>query len=157
MDALDALGFQEIEFSLNGGGDDGECHLSLVRMNDGSIRERLPDFPIAFAVSGQAISLEDFLSDHTAEVPEEDWVNNDGGSGTVVYYPDRKGGDPRIDCLMSYGEGEDDEDFCDVLFDDRFYDEDDGPEDKGHHDGTESEQQDDALIVDTNIVGREAA
>lgn len=54
------------------------------------------------------------LEDIAAEAPEGDWVNNEGGRGTVSFFPTEEDEDARLVCDMIYGDEDDDE------FDDGF-------------------------------------
>lgn len=163
---LAGLGIAEVHYDLSGGGDSGECTLESVVMTDGSIGDGLPDMTISFTAAGHRIALDDFLSDHAAEVPEDNWCDNDGGSGTVVYRPGAEDEDERIECCMSYGD-EDDFDYDDQDQDDDDIDLDDvdliddGDDDEGEGDDDAPPGQDvepePRITVNSDLEERKAA
>lgn len=116
---LAALGIVEVTYMLSGGGDSGECELERVVYGNGRREIALPSIPIGFSNDGTILLLGDVLENIAEEEPDGDWVNNEGGHGTVSFYPMEPGASSRIVCDMSYGDDgeEEDEDFDD-LFDD---------------------------------------
>ena len=50
--------------------------------------------------------LQNELEDIVAEAPEGDWVNNEGGQGTVVVRPFEDEEEERIECDITYGDEE---------------------------------------------------
>lgn len=112
MALLCALGIEEIEFSLDGGGDSGDTTLEHVRCADSHEESRLPDIPIGFHSLGEVYTLERYLEDLASDLPEGDWVNNEGGYGEVFIRP-KADEDERFECNMTFRdeddyEGEDD-------------------------------------------------
>ncbi|MEX0408740.1 DUF6878 family protein [Aquibium sp. LZ166] len=119
MALLGALGIEEIEFSLNGGGDSGDTTLEHVRYADGHDENRLPDIPIGFHPHGEAYTLERYLESLASDLPEGDWVNNEGGYGEVFLRP-MADEDERFECNMTFrdeDEYEDEDDFDEDLDD----------------------------------------
>lgn len=114
---LRALEITEIEFSLNGGGDSGQVTLEQVTYQDGRVTHELPDIPVAIRNGGDVRKLPDVVEDLAADAPEGDWVNNEGGYGTVVIRPFEEDVDLVIDCDMTFRDegdyGDDDDDFGD--------------------------------------------
>ena len=114
---LAALGIQEIEFSLNGGGDSGDTTLEHVRYADGHDENRLPDIPIVFHPHGEAYTLEGYLENLASDLPEGDWVNNEGGYGEVFIRP-MADEDERFECNMTVRDEDEYEDDFDEDLDD---------------------------------------
>src|SRR5690606_2922560 len=116
---LRALAITEIEYSLSGGGDSGESTLERVTYREGDDKATLPDVPIFITDSGQIRHLPDLLESIVVDAPEGDWVNNEGGYGTVYVRPFEEDDDLTIDCDMTfredgdYGDDDDDEEFID--------------------------------------------
>jgi hypothetical protein len=73
MALLGALGVEEIEFSLDGGGDSGDTTLEHVRYADGRDENHLPDIAIGFHPRGEAYTLERYLENLASDLPEGDW------------------------------------------------------------------------------------
>lgn len=129
---LRALQITEIEYSLSGGGDSGETMLERVTYRNDPQAHDLPDIPIFIGDRGEIRHLPELLENIVADAPEGDWVNNEGGYGTVYVRPfeDEEEEELIIECDMSYREdgdyGNDDGDdqFVD---DDLVDDDDDGP------------------------------
>lgn len=125
---LRALQITEIEYSLSGGGDSGETTLERVTYRNDPLANDLPDIPIFIGDRGEIRHLAELLENLVADAPEGDWVNNEGGSGTVYVRPFEDEEALIIDCDMSYREdgdyGDDDED--EFVDDGPIDDEDDG-------------------------------
>lgn len=109
MALLGALGIEEIEFSLDGGGDSGDSTLEHVRYADGHEDSRIPDIAIGFHPRGEAYTLETYLENLASDLPEGDWVNNEGGYGEVFIRPTADE-DERFECNMTFRDEYDDED-----------------------------------------------
>ena len=109
MALLGALGIEEIEFSLNGSGDSGDTTLEHVRYADGHEENRIPDIAIGFHAGGEAYTLERYLENLASDLPEGDWVNNEGGYGEVFIRPTADE-DERFECNMTFRDEYDDED-----------------------------------------------
>ncbi|MBN9499706.1 MAG: hypothetical protein J0H39_23385 [Alphaproteobacteria bacterium] len=128
---LRAIGIQELEYSLDGGGDSGDSTLERIQHVDGRLLDGLPDIPTGIDGTGRARTLSWLLDDLVADLPEGDWVNNEGGYGTVIIRPFEEDDDLRFECDMTfreegdYGGEDDDEEFEDEDFDS----DDDGAED----------------------------
>lgn len=108
LDALAALGIVEVVYSLDGGGDSGEACLSHVVHEDGRQEESLPPMPVGFDNMGNVWDVETYLNEVAAEYPDENWVDNDGGYGTVTFLPTAEDGD-RIEYELSFRDEEEDE------------------------------------------------
>lgn len=122
---LRALRITEVEYSLSGGGDSGEVTLEHVRYEDGRISHELPSVPIAILNNGTVALLDDALENIVADAPEGDWVNNEGGQGTVIVHPFEDGEDAILECNVTFNDYEDDDD--DGFIDDDDDDPDDDP------------------------------
>jgi hypothetical protein len=44
------------------------------------------------------------------DLPEGDWINNEGGYGTVILRPQENDPDLQVECAMTYRDGYEDED-----------------------------------------------
>jgi len=116
---LTALGIQELEYTLDGGGDSGDSTLDRIQHVDGRTLEKLPDIPIGIDGTGRPRTLSWLLDDLVADLPEGDWVNNEGGYGTVIIRPFEEDEDLCFECDMTFREGgdyggeDDDEEFED--------------------------------------------
>lgn len=118
---LAALGVDEIIYSLNGSGDSGDSDLDGVRYADGRDATGLPAIAIGFHADGQPRMLAAYLDDLASDEPDGDWVNNEGGYGTVTFRPRADEPCERVECDMTYreegdyGDDEDPDDFEDEL------------------------------------------
>lgn len=110
VDLLRALDIEAIVFDLNGGGDSGETTLEELRYRDGRTPGEIPQLPIAITSYGAVATLGYYLSDTAADAPEGDWVNNEGGYGTVTILPFAAVADDCLTCEMTYREEYDDDD-----------------------------------------------
>jgi hypothetical protein len=119
---LTAIGIQEVEYSLDGGGDSGATTLERIQHVDGRVLETLPRIPIGIDGGGRPYMLEALLDDLVADLPKGDWVNNEGGYGTIVIRPFEDEEDVCFDVDMAYREegdyGDDEEEFLDDDIDD---------------------------------------
>lgn len=123
---LRALAITELEYSLSGGGDSGESTLERVRYQDGPDRTYLPEIPIFITDTGQLRHLSELLYSIVADAPDGDWVNNEGGYGTVYVRPFEDDVDLAIECDMTFRDdgdyGDDDEeDFVDEDLEDEAF------------------------------------
>lgn len=118
---LRSLRIEEVCFELNGGGDSGDTTLRHVRYQGASETQvELPQFKIGLNSYGQPVDLADILEQFASDVPDIDWINNDGGSGTVTLRPLEEPED-WIENTVTYHEPDDDleeDDFQDDEFDD---------------------------------------
>lgn len=114
IDLLRALEVETITFSLNGGGDSGETSVDEVRYLHGRIAHDVPPVPIAITNDGQLVQLDALLANTAADAPDGDWVNNEGGFGSVTVQPFEDDPFDWLVCDMTYRdddpEEEDDED-----------------------------------------------
>jgi hypothetical protein len=109
---LKALQVSEIRYCLSGGGDSGTAELEHVLYCDGR-HGPLPSVTIGITGGGGIVCLDERLECVVADIPDGDWVNNEGGYGHVVLRPQESDEDLRVDCDMTYGEETDDPDFED--------------------------------------------
>jgi hypothetical protein len=115
---LKQLQIAEVQYSLSGGGDDGTTTLEQVIDKDGN-PATLPKVTIGISDHGQVVLLAERLDDIICNIPEGDWINNEGGYGTVTLRPQESDEDQQVECDMTYGEDESDyEDEDNVDFDD---------------------------------------
>lgn len=120
---LRTLQITKIEYSLNGGGDSGETTLERVTYRNDPLAHDLPDIPIFIGDRGEIRHLSELLENLVADAPEGDWVNNEGGYGTVYVRPFEDEEDLTIDCDMSYREdGDYGDDGDDQFVDDELVD-----------------------------------
>ena len=114
LKVLEALGIEEAVCCISGGGDQGAAEIEAVRYRDGREmcgNHALPKVTIGIA-GGSAVTLADRLLDLVYGLPDGDWINNEGGHGTVTLRP-FDAGDPVI-CEMEYHDEYDGEsDFAD--------------------------------------------
>lgn len=124
---LRAIDIQELEYALSGGGDSGEATLERIQHVDGRHIDRLPTIPVGIDGGGRPYMLADLLDGLVTDLPEGDWINNEGGYGTVTIRPFEDDEYLCFDCDMTYGEeddgGDDDEEFVDEDDDDADHDE----------------------------------
>lgn len=119
---LRALGITTVLYSLNGSGDSGETTLERVEYESGKVAHELPDVPVAIGDSGLVYKLPDLLENIVADAPQGDWVNNEGGYGSVTVMPFEDEDDLYFECDMTFRDegdyGDDDDDFVDEDEDD---------------------------------------
>lgn len=141
---LRALAISEIEYSLDGSGDSGEVQLEHVVYQDGRFAHDLPPVPVTISSDGQVVRLDEALERIVADAPEGDWVNNEGGYGTVVVRPFAGDDELVVDCDIAYRDeedyGDDEDEFDDNVADQGF----DGFEDELSPDLPASEPEENA-------------
>lgn len=136
MNLLRALGIEEIEYHLDGGGDSGDTNLERILYADGREDTHLPELPISFSSRGEIHTLGHYLDDLASNLPEGDWINNEGGSGEVFIRP-RADEEDWFECNMTYHDEDDSEDD----FEEDDLDDDDDP-------ATIDPHQHDAVLAD---------
>jgi hypothetical protein len=109
---LKALQISEIRYCLSGGGDSGTAELEHVLYRDGHYGP-LPAVTIGITDVGGIVCLDERLEHFVADIPDGDWVNNEGGYGHVALRPQESDEDLRVECDMTYGEEDSDPDFED--------------------------------------------
>ena len=109
---LNALAVTEVRYCLSGGGDSGTAELDHVLYRDGR-QGPLPSVTVAITGCGGIVCLDERLDDLVSNLPDGDWVNNEGGYGHVTLRPQEVDEDLRIECDMTYGEDSGDPDFED--------------------------------------------
>jgi hypothetical protein len=123
LNVLRVLDIEEVTYRLDGGGDSGTVYLEAVMYRDGREVSTLPKITIGITCGGYTITLADWLLDLIYDIPDGDWINNEGGRGNVRLRPFEADG--QVLCAITYGEeGTDEPDFdddeCpDTGFDDR--------------------------------------
>jgi hypothetical protein len=109
---LNALQISEVRYCLSGGGDSGTAELDHVLYRDGR-HGPLPSVTVGITGCGGIVCLDERLEDLVSNVPDGDWVNNEGGYGNVTLRPHETDEDLQVECDMTYGEDSDDRDFED--------------------------------------------
>lgn len=106
---------------LPGGGDEGTVELNHVLYGDGRYGE-MPTVTVGITDAGGTISLDERLENLIYDVPDGDWINNEGGHGTVILRPQETDPDYQVECDMTYGDdGEGNPDFEDEDFEDEVF------------------------------------
>jgi hypothetical protein len=124
---LKALQIAEVSYCLSGGGDSGTAELNHVLYADGR-PGALPAVTIDITDSGHVVSLDQCLDDLVGNVPDGDWINNEGGYGTVILHPQEADPDLQVKCDMTYGNDSDEPDFEDEDGEPDFKDADPSPD-----------------------------
>ena len=114
IDMLAAIGIVRVAYRLDGGGDEGSVYLEEVAYADGRVEEKLPPVPLGFTNSGEVLTVGDLLESHAQDAPDFDWINNDGGAGSVTYHANAEDSDSgeRVDVDVhphEYDETDEDE------------------------------------------------
>ena len=109
---LKALEISEVVYHLSGGGDSGTAELGTAIYSDGH-HGPLPSVTIAITDCGGIVCLDERLENLVSDVPDGDWINNEGGYGNVTLHPQEDDEDLRVECDMTYGEDSEDRDFED--------------------------------------------
>jgi hypothetical protein len=129
---LRAIGVEQLEYSLDGGGDSGATTLERIQHRDGRTLDRLPDIPTGIDTNGRPRLLDALLDDLVADLPEGDWVNNEGGYGAVTIRPFEEDEELRFECDMTF---RDEGDYGDENDEEEFEDEDLDADEDGVKDG----------------------
>ncbi len=109
---LKARGVDEVRYYLSGGGDLGATELESVIYRDGSAGP-LPDVSLAFTDVGGVVALDERLDDVVYEIPDGDWINNEGGHGRITLRPQEADPQERVECDVAYGDDDEERDFDD--------------------------------------------
>jgi hypothetical protein len=109
---LKALQITEVSYCLSGGGDQGTVEINHV-LHAGGHCGPMPPVTAGVSDSGSTISLDERLENLIYDLPDGDWINNEGGHGTVVLRPQEENPEDQIACDMTYGEDSDEPDFED--------------------------------------------
>ena len=130
---LQALQIAEVSYCLSGGGDSGTVEINHVLYADDHYGE-MPTVTVGITdVGGGIVCLDERLENIVYGLPDGDWINNEGGYGTVVLRPQETDPDYQVECDMTYGEDsdepdfEDDEEFLSTDFNDTDATANDGP------------------------------
>jgi hypothetical protein len=112
LDVLQVLDIEEVIYRLDGHGDSGVAYLETIIYRDGREASALPKITIGITNGGRTVVLADRVEDLVYDIPNFDWINNEGGSGTVSLRPLEP--EERVLCDMTYREEDTDEpDFVD--------------------------------------------
>jgi hypothetical protein len=103
---LKALQIAEVSYWLSGSGDEGTVEINRVLYTDGR-QGPLPTVTLGISDAGDTFCLGERLENIVYELPDGDWVNNEGGSGNVVLHPQETDPDCQVECNMTYGEDSD--------------------------------------------------
>jgi hypothetical protein len=106
---LKALQITEVNYCLSGGGDQETVELDHVLYADGHCGP-MPIVTVGISDSGSTVSLDERLETIVYDVPDGDWINNEGGSGTVELRPQETDPDCQVECSMTYGNYYDNDD-----------------------------------------------
>ena len=109
---LKALQIVEVSYCLSGGGDSGTVELDHVLYADGNSGP-LPTVTLGITDAGGIVCLDERLETIVYDLPDFDWINNEGGHGTVILRPQETDPDCQVECDMTYGEDSDEPDFED--------------------------------------------
>ena len=109
---LKALQIAEVSYCLSGGGDSGTVEINHVLYADGRYGP-MPAVTIDITDAGGTISFDERLENIVYDLPDGDWINNEGGYGNVVLHPQETDPDCRVECDMTYGEDSEQTDFED--------------------------------------------
>ena len=109
---LKALQIAEVSYGLSGGGDSGTVEINHVLYADGR-HGPLPTVTIDVTNAGGIICLDERLEDIVSDLPDGDWINNEGGYGNVVLHPQEAHPEDQVWCDMTYGEDSEEPDFED--------------------------------------------
>lgn len=105
---LRALKIRRFEYGLSGGGDSGETTLERVIYMSGAVAHDLPNIPVTVTNTGSVIKLPDLLERIVSDAPEGDWINNEGGHGTVTVLPFEEEDGLSIECDMTFNDEDED-------------------------------------------------
>jgi hypothetical protein len=108
---LKALQICEVRYCLSGGGDSGTTELEHVLYCAGR-HGPFPSVTVGITGCGGILCLDERLEAIVADIPDGDWVNNEGGYGHVVLRP-HETDHLQVECDMTYGEDGGDPDFED--------------------------------------------
>jgi hypothetical protein len=109
---LKALQIAEVSYCLSGGGDSGTVEINHVLYADGR-HGPLPTVTLGVSDAGGTICLDERLENIIYELPDGDWINNEGGYGNVVLHPQETDPECQVECDMTYGEDGESPDFED--------------------------------------------
>ena len=112
LEILKALHVVEVMYCLSGGGDFGTADLDHVLYADDKPGP-LPTVTLAVTDAGGIVCLDERLETIIYGLPDGDWINNEGGHGTVILRPQETDPDCRVECDMTYGDDSGDSDFED--------------------------------------------
>lgn len=81
---LRVLGIQRIVFTLDGGGDSGNVDITEIDWAN----EKVEKVDLKLLPSPTpGFSLASYMIEVVADMPDGDWVNNEGGYGTITFMP----------------------------------------------------------------------
>jgi hypothetical protein len=109
---LKALRIAEVSYCLSGGGDSGTVELNHVLHADGR-DDRMPAVTVGITDAGMLVTLDERLENLVYDLPDGDWINNEGGCGTVTLRPQEDEPGLWVECDMVWGEDSEQADFED--------------------------------------------
>jgi hypothetical protein len=109
---LKALQIAEVSYCLSGGGDSGTVEINHVLYADGTCGP-MPTVTVGITDVGGTVSLDERIEAIVYDLPDFDWINNEGGHGTVTLHPQEADPDWQVECDMTYGEDGEEPDFED--------------------------------------------
>ena len=109
---LKALQIDEVSYCLSGGGDSGTVEINHVLYADGHCG-LMPAVTVGITDVGGLVCLDERLENIVYDLPDGDWINNEGGHGNVILRPQETDPDFQVECDMTYGEDCDEPDFED--------------------------------------------
>ena len=109
---LKALQIAEVSYCLSGGGDSGTVEINHVLYADGTCGP-MPTVTVGITDVGGTVSLDERIEAIVYDLPDFDWINNEGGHGTVTLHPQETDPDWQVECDMTYGEDGEEPDFED--------------------------------------------
>jgi hypothetical protein len=109
---LKALKIEEVSYCLSGGGDSGTVDINGVLYAGGNYGQ-IPAVTVGITDAGTLVTLEECLENFVYDLPDGDWINNEGGHGTVTLRPQEPDPDLRVECDMNWGDDSDQPDFDD--------------------------------------------
>jgi hypothetical protein len=111
---LRALDIAEATVTLDGSGDSGDATFENAVTRSGETIEALPCLTVDLTGSGP--TLADLICNVATEIPDGNWYDNEGGYGTVTFWPFEDDPDRVVDCDITYRDtypGEEEDDFED--------------------------------------------
>jgi hypothetical protein len=100
LEILKALHVVEVMYCLSGGGDTGTVDFDHALYADGTSGP-VPALTLAVTDVGGIVRLDKRLEALIYDLPEGDWINNEGGHGTVILRPQETDPDGRVVSVRS--------------------------------------------------------
>jgi hypothetical protein len=109
---LKALQIEEVSYCLSGGGDSGTVDVNGVLYADGHLGV-MPTVTVGITDGGDLVTLAERLENLVYDLPDGDWINNEGGYGNVYLRPQKLDPGLQVECDMTWGDDNDEPDFED--------------------------------------------